>query len=151
MRVKVVWSRGKGQLESKVGMINPKTHEAKIDDIFKMNTSLDFDETEYKFMPKNSVISIIFAQTSDEIGTYEFDLGQSANRFAGKTVKTTLDLKSDKFPGSQINIYANLLLKVPLPERKNIAGSVQGRLGGSVGGPSLTEIVGMDAVQEKYD
>ena len=61
IQVKVVWSRGKGQLESKVGLINPKTHEAKIDDIFKMNTSLDFDEVEYKFMPKNSVISIIFA------------------------------------------------------------------------------------------
>ena len=56
-------------------MINPKTHEAKIDDIFKMNTSLDFDEQDFKFMPKNSVISIVFASSNDEIGTYEFDLG----------------------------------------------------------------------------
>ena len=56
--MKVVWSRGKGQLESKIGIIDPKTHEAKIDDIFKMNTTLDYDMLEYKFMPKNSVISI---------------------------------------------------------------------------------------------
>ena len=73
--VKVVWSRGKGQLESKTGVINPKTHDAKIDDIFKMNTTLDFDLTEFKFMPKNTVISIVFNDTNEDIGSYEFDLG----------------------------------------------------------------------------
>ena len=116
-----------------------------------MNTSLDFDEIEWKFMPKNSVISIVFASSNDEIGTYEFDLGQSANRFAGKTVKTTLDLKSDKFPGSQINIYANLLLKDPLPERQTkIAATTPGG-GKGLGGVDNLEYVNDDATKLQFD
>jgi hypothetical protein len=45
----VIWRRGKRELDSKVGYIDPNTHDAKIDDIFKMKTSLDFDIDEYKF------------------------------------------------------------------------------------------------------
>lgn len=48
-QVCIVWRRGKRELDSKAGTIDPKTHDAKIDDIFKMKTSLDFDEEEYKF------------------------------------------------------------------------------------------------------
>jgi len=42
--VQVCWIRGKRTLDSKPGFINPATHEAKIDDIFKMKTQLDYDE-----------------------------------------------------------------------------------------------------------
>ena len=41
--VSVIWRRGKRELESKAGVIDINTHDAKIDDIFKMKTSLDFD------------------------------------------------------------------------------------------------------------
>jgi hypothetical protein len=40
----VIWRRGKRQLESKPAHINPETHKAKIDDIFKMKTSVEYDE-----------------------------------------------------------------------------------------------------------
>ena len=40
-----------------------------------------------------------------------------ANRIRDKTVKTTLDLKSDKFPGSQIYIYVNVSVLDALPEK----------------------------------
>ena len=45
----VIWRRGKSALESKGGFIDPVTHDAKIDDIFKMKTALEFDVAEYKF------------------------------------------------------------------------------------------------------
>jgi len=47
--VSVIWRRNKKELESKSGVIDPNTHETKIDDIFKMKTALDFDLDEHKF------------------------------------------------------------------------------------------------------
>lgn len=41
-------------------MINPETHEARIEDVFKMKTSLDFDIEKQKFEPKLSVIELQF-------------------------------------------------------------------------------------------
>ena len=52
MPVSVIWRRGKSELESKAGLIDPKTGEAKIDDIFKMKTSLEFDINKATFVPK---------------------------------------------------------------------------------------------------
>ncbi len=42
-QVNVVWIRGKRSLESAIGTINPETHEAKIEDVFKMKTSFDYN------------------------------------------------------------------------------------------------------------
>ena len=59
----VIWRRGKRELDSKAGTIDPQTHDAKIDDIFKMKTSLDFDVDEYKFQSKMSILELVFAET----------------------------------------------------------------------------------------
>lgn len=59
----VIWRRGKRELESKPGTIDPNTHDAKIDDVFKMKTALDYDVEERKFQPKLSIIELIFAET----------------------------------------------------------------------------------------
>jgi hypothetical protein len=75
------------------------SHDAKIDDIFKMKTSLDFDDEEFKFQPKMTILELVFAETKQAIGYAEFDLGQYANKNRESTVKKILDLKSDKFPG----------------------------------------------------
>ena len=45
----VIWRRGKKELDSKAGIIDPATHDAKIDDIFKMKTALEYDSEEGKF------------------------------------------------------------------------------------------------------
>ena len=96
----MAWIRGKRSLDSKIGMIDAATHTAKIDDVFKMKTSLDYDVDTGKFNPKMSVIQLQFAETKDVIGHCEFDLGMYGNRLRdNKTVKTTLDLRSDTFPG----------------------------------------------------
>jgi len=98
--VLVAWIRGKRSLDSKIGMINPQDNTAKIDDVFKMKTSLDYDIEKNKFEPKMSIIELQFAETKDVIGHHEFDLGTYGNKLRdNKTVKTTLDLKSDGFPG----------------------------------------------------
>ena len=55
-KVVVVWVRGKRNLDSQVGEINPETHTATIDDVFKMKTSLEYDMDRCKFEPKMSVI-----------------------------------------------------------------------------------------------
>lgn len=56
----VIWRRGRTELESKAGMVDPATHDAKIDDIFKMKTTLEFDVADYKFQPKISILELIF-------------------------------------------------------------------------------------------
>ena len=104
-----------------------KTHDVKIDDIFKMKTSLDFDDDEYKFQTKMSILELVFADTRQSIGFVEFDLGSYTNKVRDSMVKTVLDLKSDNYPGSQIYIYVNITLLDPLPE-KSTPGSAVDRL-----------------------
>ena len=116
--VSVIWRRNKKELESKSGVIDPNTHETKIDDIFKMKTALDFDLDEHKFQPKMSILELVFSETKQAIGHAEFDLGQYTNKMRDSTVKTILDLRSDKFPGCQIYIYVFIQLLDPLPEAK---------------------------------
>ena len=82
-----------------------------------MKTSLDMDVKEQTFEPKITVMSLVFTDTKDEIGHYDFNLATYANQFlqatkeysveaqTPKKVKKVLDLKSEKFPGSQIYIY----------------------------------------------
>jgi hypothetical protein len=106
--VSVIWRRGKRELESKAGSIDVNSHDAKIDDIFKMKTSLEFDQDEFKFLPKLTILELVFAETKQAIGYAEFDLGFYANKNRDGTVKKILDLKSDTFPGSQIFIYINI-------------------------------------------
>ena len=113
----VIWRRGARELDSKPGLIDPSSHNAKIDDIFKMKTSLDFDTEEYKFESKMSILELVFSETKQAIGHAEFDLGSYTNKIRDTTVKTILDLKSEKFPGAQIYIYVNIQLLDPLPEK----------------------------------
>ena len=94
-QVSVVWRRGKRELDSKSGTIDPENHDAKIDDIFKMKTSLDFDEEEYKFQTKMSILELVFSDTKQAIGYVEFDLGSYTNKVRDATNKCVLDLKSD--------------------------------------------------------
>ena len=115
----VIWRRGKRELDSKPGNIDPETHDAKIDDIFKMKTSLDFDMDDYKFQSKMSILELVFAETKQPIGFVEFDLGQYTNKIRDQLVKTILDLKSEKFPGCQIYIYVQINLLDALPEKAN--------------------------------
>ena len=62
------------------------------------------------------MIELQFADTKHVIGHAEFDLGMYGNRLRdNKTVKTTLDLKSDTFPGCQVQIYVNVTLLEELP------------------------------------
>lgn len=113
----VIWRRGKRELDSKVGTIDTKTHDVKIDDIFKMKTALDFDDDEYKFQPKQSILELMFSDTRQSVGFIEFDLGSYANKIRDQMSKMVLDLKSEKYPGSQIYIYVNIQLLDPLPQR----------------------------------
>jgi hypothetical protein len=46
-------------------------------------------------------------------------LGSYTNKIRDTTVKTILDLKSEKFPGAQIYIYVNIQLLDPLPEKSS--------------------------------
>lgn len=112
----VIWRRGKSALESKAGLVDPQTHDAKIDDIFKMKTALEFDVTEYKFQPKISILELIFTNTKAPVGHIEFDLGKYTNKVSDSTVKTILDLKSDNYPGCQMYIYVHIQLLEPLPD-----------------------------------
>ena len=61
---------------------------------------------------------MVFTETKQAIGFAEFDLGAYTNKIKDSTVKTILDLKSEKFPGCQIYIYVNIQLLDPLPEKK---------------------------------
>ena len=76
----VVWRRGNRELESKRGIIAVQNHQAPIDDIFKMKTSLDYDVEEQKFCNKMSILELIFADTKQSIGFVEFDLGIYTNK-----------------------------------------------------------------------
>ena len=112
----VVWRRGNRELESKKGSIDPVTHQAPINDIFKMKTSLEFDQVEYKFSDKLSILELIFSETKQSIGYVEFDLGKYSNKvIENQTHKQILDLRSDKFPGCQILIYVNIQVLDSLP------------------------------------
>jgi hypothetical protein len=44
-----------------------------------MKTSLDYDMREGKFEPKQTIMSLIFTDTKDDIGHTEFDLAYFAN------------------------------------------------------------------------
>lgn len=116
----MIWRRGKSALESKAGIIDPVTHDAKIDDIFKMKTALEFDVAEYKFQPKISILELIFQNTKEAIGHIEFDLGKYTNKVSDSTVKTILDLKSDNYPGCQMYIYVHIQLLDPLPDQTQV-------------------------------
>ena len=50
-------------MDSKPGIIDPATHDAKIDDIFKMKTALEYDAEEGKFQPKLSILELVFTET----------------------------------------------------------------------------------------
>ena len=76
----VVWRRGNRELESKRGIIVASNHQAPIDDIFKMKTSLEYDIQEQKFCNKLSILELIFADTKQSIGFVEFDLGTYTNK-----------------------------------------------------------------------
>jgi len=81
-------------------MIDPATNTAKIDNSFTKKTFLKYNIDTGKFQPTISVIELQFAETKAVIGHCEFDLGMYGNRLRdNKTVKTTLDLRSDSFPG----------------------------------------------------
>ena len=82
-----------------------------------MKTSLEFDVNEYKFESKMSILELVFSETKQAIGHAEFDLGSYTNKIRDTTVKTILDLKSEKFPGAQIYIYVNIQLLDALPEK----------------------------------
>ena len=75
MDVQVLWRRGNHSLPSKSAQLDPKTHEAKIDDQFRMKTNLDYDAQDKKYLPKNSVLDLIFAKTQQVIGFVELDIG----------------------------------------------------------------------------
>ena len=113
----MIWRRGKSELESKAGIVDPKTNDAKIDDIFKMKTSLEFDASDYKFLSKLSILELIFHNNKQAIGHIEFDLGRYSNMISDQTKKQFLDLKSDNYPGCQLYIYVNIKVLDPLPER----------------------------------
>lgn len=115
-QVSVIWRRGKSELESKTGVIDPETHDAKIDDIFKMKTSVEFDITDYKFQSKMSILELIFHQNKQAVGHIEFDLGWYANMTNDQTKKKFLDLKSETYPGSQIYIYVAIKVLEPLTD-----------------------------------
>lgn len=117
----MIWRRGKRELSSKAGAIDPVTHDAKIDDMFKMKTAVDFDTDEYKFQSKLSILELVFADSKQSIGYVEFDLGAYSNKIRDQLVKTVLDLKSEKYPGCQIYIYVNIQLLDELPARTSTA------------------------------
>lgn len=98
-------------------MIDLQTREAKIDDIFKMKTSLDFDTADYKFQSKMSILELQFNHNKQSIGYVEFDLGAFTNQTKDKLKKQVLDLKSETHPGSQIYIYINIQVLDALPDR----------------------------------
>ena len=99
-------------------MIDPQTHDAKIEDTFRMKTSLEYDMSEFKFQPKNSILEVIFHNNKSSVGYIEFDLGKYSNKVPDKTtMKTILDLKSDQYPGCQLYMYVNIAVLDPLPER----------------------------------
>jgi len=75
-----------------------------------MKTTLEFNTDEHKFMPKMSILELVFTESKNPIGHAEFDLGYYTNRLKDQSIKTTLDLKSDNYPGSQIYIYVNIQL-----------------------------------------
>ena len=107
----VLWRRGKRELESKAGELNPATHEAVFDDSFRMKTTLDYDIDTKKFQEnKLSILYLRFHETKQEIGHAEFNIGRYANHTSGKKVKQTLDLKSEKFPGAQLYLYVDVVL-----------------------------------------
>ena len=83
-----------------------------------MKTALDFDLEEHKFLAKMSILELVFSETKQAIGHAEFDLGQYTNKMRDSTVKTILDLRSDKFPGCQIYIYVFINLLDALPDPK---------------------------------
>ena len=116
----VIWRRGKSELESKAGIVDPATHDAKIDDIFKMKTALEFDVAEYKFQAKMSILELIFQNNKKPIGHIEFDLGKYTNKVSDSTVKTILDLKSEDYPGCQMYIYVHIQLLEPLPDQTQV-------------------------------
>ena len=78
-KVSVIWRRGNRELETQAATIKTDTHEAKIEDQFRMKTSLDMDVKEQTFEPKITVMSLVFTDTKDEIGHYDFNLATYAN------------------------------------------------------------------------
>lgn len=116
--VSIIWRRGKRELESKAGTIEVHSKEAKIDDIFTMKTSIEYDVAEEKFQPKMSVLELVFQETKAPIGHVEFDFGKYANQMRNKSMTATLDLKSDQFPGAQIKIYYNIQILEDLPVKE---------------------------------
>lgn len=74
-------------MPSKAALLDPKAHEAKIDDQFRMKTSLDYDTEEVKFLTKNSILELVFEDTKQVIGHCEFDIGKYANRSQGQLNK----------------------------------------------------------------
>ena len=61
--VAVIWRRDKRELMTQPATLNPDSHDAKIDDVFSMKTSLDYDTDEKKYQAKNSVLELIFENT----------------------------------------------------------------------------------------
>lgn len=117
----MIWRRGKSELESKAGIVDPQTKYAKIDDIFKMKTSLEFDVEEYKFESKSSILELTFPNTKNQVGYIEFDLGKYTNKVNDQGIKKIwLDLKSEHYPGCQIYIYVNIQLLEPLPDQAQV-------------------------------
>ena len=89
-----------------------------------MKTALEYDAEEGKFQPKLSILELVFTETKQAIGFAEFDLGAYTNKIKDSTVKTILDLKSEKFPGCQIYIYVNIQLLDPLPDKPSVKSSM---------------------------
>ena len=80
----MIWRRRKKELESNSAEIDPETSSARIDDVFKMKTSLDFDLQEYKFLSKVTVLELVFESTKAKIGHYDLDLAEYTNRARDK-------------------------------------------------------------------
>jgi hypothetical protein len=55
-----------------------------------------------------TVLELVFESTKAKIGHYDLDLAEYTNRARDKMQRITLDLKSNDFPGSQIDILISI-------------------------------------------
>lgn len=116
------------------------------------------DIKEQTFEPKITVMSLVFTDTKDEIGHYDFNLATYANQFLQtqkefsapdkqpKKVKKVLDLKSEKFPGSQIYIYILIGFLEPIPTNQPQDRSIKGSTVAN-----LAKVTKFDAAQNEQD
>ena len=80
---------------SKTRSFDQESKEVKFDDVFRLRTSLVYDETRKQIEGKQTLIELMDATTEGVVAQFQFDIGEQSMRITDDEMTTLVDEASE--------------------------------------------------------